>query len=113
MTGEGSAGIALVSNGKELVPHAMRRPVIAHTKSQPVRTRRLRPGSYDVTFRAHIDAVPGLILRVPTIEIVMMIGDRHKVFGASGIPLPINSGGRHVLRSVSLPPQSRLPQSGI
>ncbi len=72
--------VALVANGEKLIPDAMRRSVIADSESQSVGARRLRPGAHDVALRADVDAVPGLILRIPAIEVVVMSGQGDEIF---------------------------------
>src|SRR5208337_4789693 len=82
---EWSGNVALVAHGQKLVPHAAWRPVIADAKSQPVRTRHLGPGLYDVALGTYIHAVPGLVFRIPAIEVVMVRGQRNKVFGSRAL----------------------------
>src|SRR5450631_2375536 len=69
---ERARGVALVANGKEFVPNPMRRPVVAHAESQPIGASGFLPRSHDVAFGTDVDAVPGLILRIPAIEIIVM-----------------------------------------
>jgi hypothetical protein len=57
----------------------------SHAKSQSIRTRNLGPRAHDVALRAHIDAVPWLMLGIPAIEIVVVSRQRHEVLGSCAL----------------------------
>ena len=66
--------------GLEPVPGV--RGVVADAEAQAVGAGNLRPGADNVLLGADVDGVPGLVLRVVGVEIVVVIGERDKVFRA-------------------------------
>src|SRR5262249_18709748 len=96
--GERALSIVPVSHLKP-VPRVSR--VVAHAEAQAARTRDFGPGSNDVLFRADVDRVPGVILRVVGVEVVVVVGKGEKVFRARALVK-----GHQLLRLPAL----RLPQ---
>jgi hypothetical protein len=72
----------LIANGKELVPDPMRRSVIADAETQPVGAGHLLPGPHDVALGTDVHCIPGLILRIPAIEVVVMRSQGDEIFRA-------------------------------
>ncbi len=56
--------------------------MIAHAKSQPVGTRDFGPRPDDVALRTDIDAIPRLMLRIPTIEVIVVSRQRDEVLSS-------------------------------
>ncbi len=74
--------VAAVPDRHELSPNPPRRAMIGDSELEPLRAGGLSPRAHDVLFRPDIHAVPGLVLRVPAIEVVMVVGDGDEVLGA-------------------------------
>src|ERR1035438_6845297 len=74
--------VAAVADRHKLPPCPSWRAVIGDPEPEPVRARDLSPGPHDVLLRSDLYAVPGLMLRVPAVEVVMVIPERHEIFGA-------------------------------
>src|SRR5208283_2116809 len=77
----GTSLIAAVADRHELLPNSTRRAVKGDPELEPLRTSSFSPGSDDVLFRSDIHAVPGLVLRVPAIEVAMVGGKCYEIFG--------------------------------
>ena len=75
---ERSGGIGPVGN---FIPLPRAGAVHAHAEPQPVPACGFRPNADDVFLGADIDRVPGLVPRIPAVEIAVVIGQRHEVLG--------------------------------
>ena len=56
--------------------------MFADTKFQAGRMSRIAPGPDNIALRAHGDYVPGIVLRIPHVEVVVMNSHAHEVFGS-------------------------------
>ena len=73
----------------------VRRAVIAHAESQPIRTCNFRPRAYDVPLWTYVNAVPRLMFRVPAIEVVVVSGQRDQILGPARLYSLISASGSH------------------
>lgn len=55
--------------------------MVGDPEFQSVRASNLLPRPYDVLFRPDVHAVPRLVFRIPTIEIVVVVAERDEVLG--------------------------------
>src|SRR5689334_10087042 len=67
---------------RRLEPPPVARLMHRDPEPQSVLPRQSGPSTYHIAVRAHVDRVPGLVLRVPRIETVMVIGKCDEKFGA-------------------------------
>ena len=74
--------VAAIPDRHELPPSAPGRAMIRGSELEAVRASGLCPRAHDVLLRPDIHAIPGLVFRVPAIEVVMVVGDRDEVLGA-------------------------------
>src|SRR5271157_2545913 len=77
----GTSLVAAVADRHELLPNSTRRAVKSNPELEPLRASNFFPGSKDVLFWSDIHAVPWLVLRVPAIEVSMMVSKRDEIFG--------------------------------
>ena len=88
----GHGQIAVVRNARErtgfvravrgLKPPPVARLMHGDAEAKSLLTRRGSPGANHVAMRADADGVPRLVLRVPGVEAVVMVGQRHEEAGA-------------------------------
>ena len=81
--------VTAIPDRHELLPNSPRRAMKGDPELEPLRTSNFFPGSHDVLSRSDIHAVPGLVLRVPAIEVSMVVGKCDEILG-SGLGIEPN-----------------------
>src|ERR1017187_1906628 len=77
----GSCLIAAVADRHKLPPYPPRRAVISDSEPQSVGAGEFAPRAHNVLLGPHVHAIPRLVLRVPAIEVPMVVCKRDEILG--------------------------------
>src|SRR5678810_1156685 len=77
-----SLHVAGITDGHELAPRSTRAIVKPDPEPQAALTRALFPGADDIHLDADMNGVPGLVSRIPAIEVVVVNAHRHEEVGS-------------------------------